>query len=266
MKKITTPLLLIAACLFLSACISTEEFNEAQDLNRVNQELEQMLTIAINQDNREPKPQLALLGSYAFDKGNTLSSGHPRLAISYFRIAAIAFWRDDVAENNSQFFDVVNAGELLCAQLNEKAPDRDCLIGRFTPLLASVEDGLQKLTPPTPDAIKKFADEGAPGEVSPRNGALVNLINQTHKYEAFFARHPSMNTYFCTNIANAMYEYILPASAPSMDDITKQQPIIQGYKAQTGQDTKQGRVQAYLSGILPTCKTPLTDWNWPKQQ
>ncbi|MBT1064365.1 hypothetical protein KJY73_12315 [Bowmanella sp. Y26] len=268
---------IVASLLVMQGCLSTERYEKASDLNTTDSELERLLIEANAKDDKTPKPAIELLAIYAYDAATAaVKSNEAKLALGYYRIAAIGFWRDDIAANNQKLFDVVNAAERVCDAMTEKAPDRDCFVIRFTPLLASLEEALLAQPPiefstaTTAQiqsglaALFKLGGESK-GGIDFNNGALPNLINQAIAQQTFLSHHTTLNQYVCDNLSAAFAKYVSVISpyrenakgTEAEDQLLADHPLYKSYRTIPGEavNSQQERVEYLIGSKVASCKS-----------
>ena len=241
-------LFLIILCSQLSGCLTTEEFYAASELNRADDDMQQLLKT----DNLVANSaEIAGLADYSMAKaGNLNAQGHSNLAIGFYRIAATGYWKDQIDndENNAAFFNSINSAQIICNEMAEKAPDRDCFFLAYVPMLATVEESLKNenlrgftaaesdasVVQAVRDFVKNLSRETNTA-IDASNGGLTNLINLANQQASFLNEHGSMASYICRNIKNVTAEYITTVAtltkvaSLSDADITAENPLFQKY-------------------------------------
>lgn len=261
----------------LAGCntISTKELTQARDLKETDDQLNELLVNAIKFDNKREKKDIALIGTYAHDTANKLATeGELRLALSYYRIATIAYWRDDIENNNNQVFVIAKATQDICTKTDSRAPDRDCFITRFTPYFAAVEsillnDSFNR------DNILAFEDHAKKarelleklGQVSTMentdigNGILTNFIIQSSKQRTFLNDHKNLNEYICKNIQSVFDSYLGIFGAVKGkfgDSVSAENPLIQEYIDMPGEPTPQ-KQNLFIASKVSSCRQAFSD-------
>lgn len=258
----------------LTGCISTEDFNLANDLKATNGRLDELLINAIKADNRKQKKEIGLIAAYAHDTATQIASeGKNKLALGYYRIAAIAYWRDDIKSNNEQFFRVINTAENICKSLDDKAPDRDCFVIRFTPYFSAIDSVFvdEKFLIDTASATNDEAEvarmllidlgnQNNATSVDASNGHLVNLLNQANSQSKFLAKHDSLNNYICDNLFNSLTQYIggygrvfsYYSNQGNGAEIKEQNPLISEISALQAASIK-AKTKAFIVSKVPSC-------------
>lgn len=120
---------LICTLAILSACVTTTEFKQANDLIRSDNTLMYLL----NNGSPEPdqKSELFFLATHAKQQGDSLKSSDKPTSIAYYRIATSAYWKSgESIEAPDAFIDAAESGNDLCNDIESNAnsfsPDRDC--------------------------------------------------------------------------------------------------------------------------------------------
>jgi hypothetical protein len=266
--------ILMAVTLALTACVSTEDFNLANDLKSTNDRLTELLSKAVKENTRSEKKDIELIAAYAHDTATQIASnGKNKLALGYYRIAAIGYWRDDIDENNGKFFEVISAAESICEGLDNKAPDRDCFVVRFTPYFTAVESIFlnpdweataasadQSETEKARQLLIDLGSQSSQERVVATNGHLVNLMVQAKVQQEFLRAHDSLNQYICSNVfasfdaytrkyGNVLSAYTRLGIAQTLD---QENPLIKEYMESPGVagDTK---IKAFIVTKVPSC-------------
>jgi len=266
-----THFLHIIALMLLVGCntISTKEFHMANDLKATDERLNGLLVDAIKNGNNSAKKDIALLATYAHDTANNAAAeGKSKFALGYYRIASIAYWRDDDKDNNSKFFTVVNAAENICNKLDSSAPDRDCFVIRFTPYFSSIEsimldesfksDNVSASDAHAINARKLLKDLGmvkTMGNTDIENGHLVNFIVQSQKQQKFLSDHKNLNQYICDNLKNVFKAYIqtfVAVEVKSVNSVSAENPLIQEYIAMPGEANDQ-KIKNFIASKVSSC-------------
>lgn len=245
--------LVVLMCFWIFGCVTTEEFNGARELNRADDDMQntliQLNTLASDLKNsqrellqdpsnnsikkgvseleeliEQRQESASALAGFARQKAESLASAnHNHLAIGFYRIAALGYWKDgiDTQDNNKAFFVSINNAKALCEKMGDKAPDRDCFFLAFTPLLAGVEETLKnpsllgfratESSQSVIEEVRRFSMALArenDQSVDAGNGTLTNLINLAIQRQSFLSNHPSMATYICRQIKRVSGRYI----------------------------------------------------------
>jgi hypothetical protein len=172
----------------------------------------------------------------------------------------------------------------VCSELKKtnSAPDRDCFLMVFTPLLAAVESeiNLASMNPSSPLAPRSAADmrtalssftNRQSEAIAASNGTLVNLMLQAQAREAFLFAHESINRYVCANIFGLLDQHYTHVSILNAyfarqsvaQDISAEQPIYQAIANTpvnaSDVNARYSRLQTYLNTQLKPCSAvPLT--------
>jgi hypothetical protein len=277
MNILTKTAVIAASILALQGCLSTERYEMATDLNATDSKLTRLLMQANAKDDRNPKEDISLVALYAHDAASAAAKiGENKLALGYYRIATIGYWRDDIESNNQKLFEVVNAAENICKKMSNKAPDRDCFVIRFTPLLASLEESLNQpglaVNVATASAAEKktglnllFKIGGeSKGGIYFKNGALSNLINQAIAQQGFLSKHTSLNEYVCNNLNTTFSSYVSLISPYRIDvngttaenQLLAEHPLYKAYREVPADqvDSKKERVDYLINNKVASCK------------
>jgi hypothetical protein len=269
--------LIALSFLTLQGCLSTERYEMATDLNATDNELARLLILANTKDDTEERKEIARVAIYAHDAASAATkSGENKLALGYYRIAAIGYWRDDIDNNNQKLFDVVKASEKICNKMSNKAPDRDCFVIRFTPLFAALEEAFIKAGVDIDVATASSTEKKnrlelllkiggeSKGGVDFNNGALSNLVNQAAAQQGFLKKHTSLNEYVCNNL-NATFSRYVSLISPfrsnvegtvAENQLLADHPFYKAYREvpEDQVNSKEERVDHLINSKVASCK------------
>jgi hypothetical protein len=214
-------LICLAILFTLMSCVSTEDFYAANDINKMDNNLTTLLVKAINSNNTNEKHEIAFTAALAHDSGDSMAEqGKAKLAIAYYRIAAIAYWQDDIDANDNQLIAVMDASQALCKSLQSdgKAPDRDCFVIQLTLLLEVIEQKFEDIaqvdqvdfTSTNIKGIRQLVDDigvGAAPNSAQINGFLPSFIDNVKNNAAFLRNHPTMQSYIRDNLVTIITRY-----------------------------------------------------------
>jgi hypothetical protein len=207
--------------LSLVACISTTEFTAANDVNLMDNNLTALLIDSSSKNNTGEKKQIAYLAALAHESGDAMAAaGSPKLALAYYRIAAVGYWRDDVSANDNQLFNVIDASKVLCDTLkgDGKAPDRDCFIIQVTLSLEVLEAKYRRIAEFKQSdfdasniaTVQSLLDElgyEATDNNAKSAGFLVNFVSNATSNTAFLNKHTTMKNYIKETLFAATRQY-----------------------------------------------------------
>jgi len=114
------------ASLTILGCATTQDIQRASDLIRSDNELTRVL---VKEGNDDRGVYLVGLAIDAKKKADELRKTDKTKAdaISYYRIAATAFWKSGSTKLVNELFAAADSGQAVCEELKKRAPDRDCL-------------------------------------------------------------------------------------------------------------------------------------------
>ncbi|MGL1956250.1 MAG: hypothetical protein OCD00_02880 [Colwellia sp.] len=138
MNFITKTIAAFFISITLTACVTLKEVQQSTDLLNTEQHLNQVLT----SKGKNLKSELAIIAVHAVTQADELvkKEKYKSFAISYYRIAATAYWQAKETSSVNDLFKVANSGQKACGSLEEKAPDRDCLFLYLVLPFASMEE------------------------------------------------------------------------------------------------------------------------------
>jgi len=220
-KTLMKGILSLFTALSLVACISTTEFTAANDVNLMDNNLTALLIDASSKNNTGEKEQIAYLAALAHESGDAMAAaGSPKLALAYYRIAAVGYWRDDVSANDNQLFNVIDAAKVLCDTLKGvgKAPDRDCFIIQVTLSLEVLEAKYRRIAEFKQSdfdasniaTVQSLLDElgyEATDNNAKSSGFLVNFVSNAKSNAAFLNKHTTMKNYIEETLFAATRQY-----------------------------------------------------------
>ncbi len=267
-------LIILFATVNLSACISTAEFTAANDVNLMDNNLTSLLIESSANNNTGEKKQIAYLAALAHESGDTMASaGSPKLALAYYRIAAVGYWRDDVDANDNQLFEVIDSAKVLCDSLKSsgKAPDRDCFITQVTLSLEVLEDKYKEISefeqsnfgPNNIADVHRLLDElgyQADDNNTKSAGFLVKFVSNAKNNAAFFKNHPTMKAYieetllavtkqYKMSMGEVMGYYRNNNGAAEIANLKANHPIYQAYIKQSA-STEGERIKTMVNEWL----------------
>jgi|GEM_PF-2843050 len=266
-------LITLFATFTLSACISTAEFTAANDINQMDNNLTALLIESSAKNNTAEKKQIAYLAALAHESGDAMvSAGSPKLALAYYRIAAVGYWRDDVDANDYQLFDVLDSSKVLCDTLKGigKAPDRDCFIIQVTLSLEVLEEKYSEISkvnqtdfnPSNIADVRRLLDElgyQADNNNAKSAGFLVKFVTNAKSNAAFLSKHPTMKAYIEDTLLAATKQYKM-----SMGEVTGYYRKNDGESEIANMKATHPIYQAYLSQSGSTdverIKTMVAEW------
>jgi hypothetical protein len=201
------------ASLLVLGCATTEDVQRASDLIRADNELTRAL---VEQGNDDGGVYLEGLAIDAKKKADELRKTDKTKAdaISYYRIAATAFWKSGSTKLVNELFAAADSGQAVCEELSEKAPDRDCLYLKLVIPFAGLEQHANK------KGLSKELEEGVDFEDGrPASEEEIVIIKETRdslnisrslvkKILAMgeddrYLTHMDMKDYYCRNAIEA---------------------------------------------------------------
>ena len=214
----------------LVGCGSLTDVRNANRLLKADHELAQLVAT------KESKPvtrlagtvdlsvrnQLLLVGDDALRQATRLEEegGVARRleAVSWYRIAATAYWQSGEESVTDEMFQAAQRGRTLCASLGERAPDRDAfflkLVIPFAAFEASAESSDQGLSQDLSDV--DFGDDLETVEEIRILTDAYDWLNTMRvvlqqigepENDPVLTRHPSLKAYFDDNHAAAQEFY-----------------------------------------------------------
>jgi hypothetical protein len=180
-----------------------------------------LLIESSTKNNTAEKKQIAYLAALAHESGNAMASaGNPKLALAYYRIAAVGYWRDDIDANDNQLFNVMDSAKVLCDTLKntQNAPDRDCFIIQVTLSLEVLEGKFSeisnveqtKFNPSNIVDVRRLLDEigyEADDNNAKSAGFLVKFVSNAKSNATFLSKHPTMKAYIEDTLLAATMQY-----------------------------------------------------------
>jgi hypothetical protein len=212
------PVLALLAVLALAACGTLTEIKNATQLIKADNELALMITSRDEDTSGTVKAQLVMAGDQAFERAqSTVSGGSSKErveAISWYRIAATAYWQSGETDAVSKMFQAADAGRQLCTDLGAGAPDRDCvylkLLIPFAAFEASSEADDQHLLAALDLVNFREATDPDPGvatikTVHERLLSERRILDEIEelKDDAVLANHPTLKRYYEDNRTKA---------------------------------------------------------------
>lgn len=225
LKHITSLLVVFT----LMSCLSTAEFTAANDVNRMDNNLTTLLIEASSTNNKEEKKQIAYLAALAHESADSMAAANsPRVAIAYYRMAAIGYWQDDIPSNDEQLLNVIDTASGLCDTLKGegKAPDRDCFIIQVTLSLDVLESKFNKIAETDQEKfndsniveVRRLLDEigyQAEGNSAISQGFFVKFVSIIKSNADFLNNHPTMREYMVETLKDITAQY-----KKSMDEVS----------------------------------------------
>lgn len=273
-KRTLKYLITLFAAFTLSACISTAEFTAANDVNLMDNNLTALLIESSTKSNTAEKKQIAYLAALAHESGDAMASaGSPKLALAYYRIAAVGYWRDDVDANDNQLFDVIDSAKVLCDTLKSagKAPDRDCFIIQITLSLEVLEEKYSEISrvnqanfnPSNIVDVRRLLDElgyQADDNNAKSAGFLVKFVSNAKNNATFLHKHPTMKAYIEETLLAATKQYKMSIDevmgyyrnndgAAEIANMSATHPIYKTYLSQSG-STEGERIKTMVNEWL----------------
>lgn len=218
MKKLSNLLTIGIIVFLLASCATVEDIRRATDLIRTDNELTRLLVEVRPGDKLGAATYLTGLATHAKDEADALKSTPSKIpdAIAYYRIAATAYWRSGNPDVANALFNVSNSGNDLCAQLGDKAPNRDCLFLMLVIPFAGLESnangkGLSGLIKKVDfrDRIASTEEIAAMKEIRGSLNEAKSLVEKIYKVGADnrLSTHPGMSKYYCDNLKKAYNFY-----------------------------------------------------------
>ncbi len=141
--------------------------------------------------------------------------GKERDAIAFYRISALAYWRSGLTEDVNPLFEVVYKGSQLCVELEDQAPDRDCIFLRLVIPFAGLEAKAQeKDLSELLERVNFYDNIGIEKEIKTMQ-EIRDSLNQIKPLvlkvlkeglDDRFMTDSGMRTYYCKNAKKA-YDY-----------------------------------------------------------
>ncbi|MFT5276949.1 MAG: hypothetical protein ACI97K_001963 [Glaciecola sp.] len=211
----------LLAVFTLMSCVTTDEFTAANDVNSMDNNLTTLLIDASSKNDTGEKKQIAFLAALAHESGDAMAStGSKKVALAYYRIAAVAYWRDDISSNDNKLLDVIDSAKVLCDTLKEegKAPDRDCFVVQITLLLEVIEGKFGAIanidqsdfTDIKIADVRSLIDElgyQANSNNAKSQGFFVTFVETIKTNAAFLKNHPTMKTYIVETLLKTTKQY-----------------------------------------------------------
>jgi len=223
MKRLTTQFIIAMTVFLLAGCATVQDVQRATDLIRTDNELTRLLVEVRPSNQAGAATYLSGLAAHAKGEAETLKSDQSRWpdAIAYYRIAATAYWRSGKSDVVNDLFEVTDSATKLCAQLGDKAPDRDCLFLQLVIPFAGLESSAKN-----PDLSElldsvNFNDNQSTNAEIKTMAEIRNSLAQTKPLvikilgvgkDSSLLTHPGMREYYCDNAKKAFDYYDLNAS------------------------------------------------------
>lgn len=214
MKKSKIRFVIPLLVALLAGCATAKDVQQATDLIRTDNELTRLLVEVRPDDLERSAIYLNGLANHAKTEADRLAGepGKESDAIAYYRIAATAFWRAGMSEDVNALFEVAEKGGNLCAGLENRAPDRDCLFLRLVIPFAGLEAKAKEQDPSDLLETVNFNDGSAsPVEIETMQ-QISTLLNEFKPLvikifdagsDERFKSHAGMRTYYCNNAKKA---------------------------------------------------------------
>ena len=210
MRKFKFWLLSVAIPLFLVGCVTVQDIQTANRLIHADDQLQTLVQARDQDETGGAKAQLVALGQDAMKQAGLMEANEAtrREAISYYRIAATAFWQSRSESVVSEMFSAADKGNALCKSMGDNAPDRDRLFLTLVIPFAAVEASLGdvdatlgqvkrdldagNVTPETVDALKR-----AYGQMQTARSAIgkIDALEQ----DPALAGHAEFLEYYASN-------------------------------------------------------------------
>ncbi len=204
----------ISLVVTLSACATVNDVRRASDMIRLDNELARVLT---SKDALDDRPMnLESIANEAIDQAEKVKDTENKLdAISFYRIAATAFWKSNSSEASGSLMATVNEGEQLCAQMAGNAPDRDCIFMKLILPFAGIESATSGRKYDEELGGLDFIDGSNPEEVALLDEAatyLHTIKKATEKVSEYgsepaLTTHTELRKYYCRNMRKVRKNY-----------------------------------------------------------
>ncbi|WP_262690014.1 hypothetical protein [Kordiimonas aestuarii] len=236
--KTYAPLVLAIA---LGGCVTIDQVRTASNIIKLDNDLQQGIQQRIRHrqaeahaqqiptDKRDPAGvqsldfvNLADIGNQAANKAQKLAAESDTLpeALSYYRIAAMAYWQSYDPSVNTALGNVVEDGKALCQKMGENSPDRDCFLLPLIPPYAGYEETRRSMSPGGSSLFSgiNMADGATQQEARDLTtiaDALVGMkaaVTQAYKVATDFGGVPdNIKAYYCSN-TNRMAQAFLDSA------------------------------------------------------
>jgi hypothetical protein len=200
--------------LWLTACATVEDVQRASSLIRLDNEMSSVLKDPVLTASDTGKAMLAVIASNA--KTQAKISKNKNDGIAFYRVAATARWQQKDADSMNDLAEIINDGLLLCSELDDEKPDRDCfmlkLVLPFQALEVNAYDFSNQLA--TIDFSDVVATENEVITLNDIYNSLTNIysllnrvLNIDKKDLAMLKEQASLKSYFCTESKNVFDFY-----------------------------------------------------------
>ena len=223
MKHIGFRLIIPILVVLLAGCATVEDVRRSSDIIRSDNDLARIVQEVRPFDKISAQTELTQLAFHAKSEADALKAQqgkHPD-AIAYYRIAATAFWKSGNPQVANQLFEVADSGSVLCTQLADKAPDRDCFFIRLVIPFAGLEaeaneKGLSELLSEVNfgDAVNTDEEIKTMKQIQTSLGHARSLVHKIRDIEVDerLVTHPDMMKYYCDNAKKAEDFYLSVAA------------------------------------------------------
>lgn len=208
------------AVTMIMGCASLKDVQRAGELIRTDNELESLLRDKAPLS-AEKTEQILVLGHFAKKEADMLATENqePKIrdAISYYRIAATAFWKSQSKDISSDLLNSVDGGLDLCRKLGDRAPDRDEMYLHLVTHYAIYDEIFRSKTDIKQKLIKVNFDDADNTEQEIKlmkivGDILIRMKNPIDKMLLFgadkrYKTHEGMRKYFCKNLSKAKDNY-----------------------------------------------------------
>ena len=220
MRKLKHWLLAVAIPLFLVGCVTVEDLQSANRLIHADDQLQTLVQAQPEDINQAVSVELIALGNDAMKQAKLLAGNEAtqREAVSYYRIAATAFWQSRSDSAASQLFEARDDGLALCEDLKPNAPDRDRLFLKliipYAVLETSMHDADKALDIvqgeiESNDLTSKSVDalEDAYGNLKTAKSAIKEI--ESLEQDPALKEHEEFNAYYQYNKADINDNFLM---------------------------------------------------------
>ncbi|TNE64769.1 MAG: hypothetical protein EP335_06585 [Alphaproteobacteria bacterium] len=216
------PLVPLVLAISLSACVTLEQVKTASNIIKLDNELE----AEVRRDRNNPSAATFSLSDIAAEATARAQDADRAAAdaISYYRIAATAYWQNHDPAQNTALAEVASLGQQACASVSEKErPDRDCFYLKLVVPFAAIEEAQRNVWPvdETDKGKTRFilddvnmSDGASNKDIDLTNTAIKGLqnirtgISALAKIGAENAPLPdNIEGYFCRNTTEAIVRF-----------------------------------------------------------
>lgn len=226
MKKATRMSAIAVALMLLVGCRTLNDVKSANQLIRADNELAQLASVrqsgatnsVVGSVDQSVQAQLVIAGDEALKQAQLLrdDAGVKRRleALSWYRIAATAYWQSRAAQSVDKMFQAAQDGTALCAELGDKAPDRDGfylkLVIPFAAFEASANTPQKGLLLDLGEVEFGDASRAAAGVIVIKDAysrlqTMRNVLQEIDacKDDPVLVKHPSLQAYYDDNRSEA---------------------------------------------------------------